>query len=162
MPPITNDWATPLKEEYKKEYYKNLYQKVNEEYASGETIFPPADDIFNAFHLTPLNEVKCVIIGQDPYHNVNQAHGLSFSVLPEQKDIPPSLQNIYKELQDDMGQLFAYYGSEVWFEDLERELPPDTKAGVLSEDLVYDTITDARDAAFRMLEIGTDILKNRI
>ena len=67
-----------------------------------------------------------------------------------------------EELQDDMGQLFAYYGSEVWFEDLERELPPDTKAGVLSEDLVYDAITDARDTAFRMLEIGTDILKNRI
>lgn len=67
-----------------------------------------------------------------------------------------------EELQDDMGQLFAYYGSEVWFEDLERELPPDTKAGVLSEDLVYDTITDARSAAFRMIEIGTDILKNRI
>ena len=65
-------------------------------------------------------------------------------------------------LQDDMGQLFAYYGSEVWFEDRELELPPDTRAGVLSEDLVYDAITDARDAAFRMLELGTDILKNRI
>jgi len=83
-------------------------------------------------------------------------------------DCKQALENLHEaldrveELQDDMGQLFAYYGSEVWFEDLERELPPDTKAGVLSEDLVYDTITDARDAAFRMLEIGTDILKNRI
>ena len=67
-----------------------------------------------------------------------------------------------EELQDDMGQLFAYYGSEVWFEDRERELPPDVPTGVLSEDLVYDAIIDARDAAFRMLEIGTDILKNRI
>jgi uracil-DNA glycosylase len=75
---------------------------VNEEYSSGATIFPPADDIFNAFHLTPLNEVKCVIIGQDPYHNVNQAHGLCFSVRPE-VEIPPSLVNIYKELQDDLG-----------------------------------------------------------
>lgn len=102
MPPITNDWAEYLKPEYKKEYYKKLYAKVNEEYGSGATIYPPSDDIFNAFHLTPLNEVKCVIIGQDPYHNVNQAHGLCFSVRPE-VEIPPSLVNIYKELQDDMG-----------------------------------------------------------
>ena len=83
MPSITNDWAEPLQEEYKKEYYRKLYYIVNEEYHSGRTIYPPADDIFNAFHLTPLHEVKCVIIGQDPYHNVNQAHGLCFSVKPE-------------------------------------------------------------------------------
>ncbi len=102
MPVITNDWAEKLKPEYKKGYYRTLYQKVNEEYASGRQIFPPADDIFNAFHLTPLKEVKCVIIGQDPYHDVNQAHGLCFSVKPE-VDIPPSLANIYKELADDLG-----------------------------------------------------------
>ena len=102
MPPITNDWAEPLQEEYKKDYYRQLYYKVNEEYNSGRIIYPPADDIFNAFHLTPLHEVKCVIIGQDPYHNENQAHGLCFSVKPE-VDIPPSLENIYKELQDDLG-----------------------------------------------------------
>ena len=65
-------------------------------------IFPPADDIFNAFHLTPLNQVKVVIIGQDPYHEPGQAHGLCFSVKPG-VDIPPSLVNIYKELQDDCG-----------------------------------------------------------
>lgn len=102
MPAISNDWAEKLKPEYKKEYYRILYQKVNEEYASGRQIFPPADDIFNAFHLTPLKEVKCVIIGQDPYHDVNQAHGLCFSVKPE-VEIPPSLVNIYKELADDLG-----------------------------------------------------------
>ena len=102
MPSITNDWAGPLQEEYKKEYYRKLYYIVNEEYHSGRTIYPPADDIFNAFHLTPLHEVKCVIIGQDPYHNVNQAHGLCFSVKPE-VEIPPSLVNIYKELHDDLG-----------------------------------------------------------
>ena len=67
-----------------------------------------------------------------------------------------------EDLQDDMGQLFAYYGSEVWFEDRELELPEDVKAGVLAEDLVDDAVTDARDAAFRMLALGTDILKNRI
>lgn len=102
MPPITNDWADALKPEYKKPYYKDLYAKVNEEYGSGRTIYPPADDIFNAFHLTPLSDVKCVIIGQDPYHGPGQAHGLCFSVRPE-VDIPPSLVNIYKELQDDLG-----------------------------------------------------------
>lgn len=102
MPTITNDWAEPLKAEYKKEYYKRLYQIVNAEYAGSGQIFPPADDIFNAFHLTPLSKVKCVIIGQDPYHGVNQAHGLCFSVKPE-VEIPPSLLNIYKELQDDLG-----------------------------------------------------------
>lgn len=102
MPPITNDWAPVLKPEYKKEYYKKLYETVNREYGSGRAIFPPADDIFNAFHLTPLHEVKCVIIGQDPYHGVNQAHGLCFSVKPE-VEIPPSLVNIYQELHDDLG-----------------------------------------------------------
>ena len=66
-------------------------------------IYPPAEDIFNAFHFTPLSKVKVLLLGQDPYHNEHQAHGLSFSVLPEQKDIPPSLQNIYKELHDDCG-----------------------------------------------------------
>lgn len=102
MPPITNDWAQALKPEYKKDYYRELYQRVNKEYASGKMIFPPADDIFNAFHLTPLHQVKCVIIGQDPYHGENQAHGLCFSVKPE-VEIPPSLVNIYQELHDDLG-----------------------------------------------------------
>ena len=89
MPPITNDWSEELKAEYKKPYYKELYNKVNEEYARTK-VFPPADDIFNAFHLTPLANVKCVIIGQDPYHGENQAHGLCFSVKPG-VEIPPSL-----------------------------------------------------------------------
>ncbi|MGN0436926.1 MAG: uracil-DNA glycosylase [Lachnospiraceae bacterium] len=102
MSMITNDWDEKLKPEYKKDYYRVLYQKVNEEYASGKKIFPPADDIFNAFHLTPLKDVKCVIIGQDPYHNDGQAHGLCFSVKPD-VEIPPSLVNIYKELEDDLG-----------------------------------------------------------
>lgn len=102
MPPIRNDWAPALKPEYSKPYYRELYKKINEEYSSGRTIYPPADDIFNAFHLTPLSKVKCVIIGQDPYHGVGQAHGLCFSVRPD-VDIPPSLVNIYKELQDDLG-----------------------------------------------------------
>lgn len=87
--------------EYKKPYYRELYYFMQEEYA-GRKIFPPAQDLFSAFHMTPLEEVKVVILGQDPYHNEGQAHGLSFSVKPG-VDIPPSLLNIYKELQADLG-----------------------------------------------------------
>ena len=74
-----------------------------------DQIFPPADDIFNAFHLTPLMNVKVVILGQDPYHNVGQAHGLCFSV-KKGVDIPPSLVNIYKELHDDLGCTIPNHG----------------------------------------------------
>lgn len=102
MAMIDNDWLPAMGAEFKKPYYRDLYQFVKEEY-SRAVVYPPADDIFNAFHFTPLSKVKVLLLGQDPYHNVNQAHGLSFSVLPEQKEIPPSLQNIYKELEDDLG-----------------------------------------------------------
>ena len=88
-------------EEFKKPYYKKLYEKVKEEYQT-RLIFPDANDIFNAFEFTPLSKVKVVILGQDPYHDVGQAHGLCFSVKPDVK-IPPSLVNIYKELHDDVG-----------------------------------------------------------
>ena len=102
MGAIANDWLVPLSAEFKKPYYASLYKKVVEEYTT-HVVYPPSDEIFTAFNLTPLSKVKVVILGQDPYHNENQAHGLSFSVLPSQKEIPPSLQNIYKELQDDLG-----------------------------------------------------------
>ena len=101
MAAIANDWLEPLKPEFSKPYYRKLYQTVNEEYRTHQ-IFPPADDIFNAFALTPLHEVKVVILGQDPYHGEGQAHGLCFSVKPD-VEIPPSLVNIDKELQDDCG-----------------------------------------------------------
>lgn len=101
MAMIDNDWLEVLGEEFRKPYYKELYQFVLQEYNSAQ-VFPPADDIFNAFHLTPLSEVKVVILGQDPYHNVGQAHGLCFSVKPD-VEIPPSLVNIYQELHDDLG-----------------------------------------------------------
>lgn len=101
MPPISNDWLAPLKGEFSKPYYRKLHAKVLEEYNSRK-IFPAADDIFNAFHLTPLQDVKVVILGQDPYHNDGQAHGLCFSVKPD-VEIPPSLVNIYQELHDDLG-----------------------------------------------------------
>lgn len=101
MSAIDNDWLKPLSAEFSKPYYKHLYETVKKEYHE-HPVFPPSEDIFNAFHFTPLSDVKVVIIGQDPYHNVGQAHGLCFSVQPG-VDVPPSLQNIYKELQDDMG-----------------------------------------------------------
>lgn len=104
MPGINNDWLPVLQKEFGKPYYAELYKFIKEEYQS-KKIFPPSGDIFNAFHFTPYSKVKVVILGQDPYHNDHQAHGLAFSVLPEieKKDIPPSLVNIYKELQDDLG-----------------------------------------------------------
>jgi len=101
MAAINNDWLDALKGEFKKPYYKKLFETVNEEYRPRQ-IFPPADDIFNAFAFTPLSKVKVVILGQDPYHNYGQAHGLCFSVKPD-VEVPPSLVNIYKELQDDLG-----------------------------------------------------------
>lgn len=101
MSAINNDWLEPLSPEFRKPYYRKLHQTIVEEYQT-RPVFPPSDDIFNAFHLTPLHEVKVVILGQDPYHNVGQAHGLCFSVKPD-VDIPPSLVNIYQELHDDLG-----------------------------------------------------------
>lgn len=101
MGAISNDWQEALKEEFRKPYYRKLYDTVRREYST-RRIFPPSDDIFNAFHLTPLKDVKVVILGQDPYHGEGQAHGLCFSVKPD-VEIPPSLVNIYKELHDDLG-----------------------------------------------------------
>ena len=98
---ITGDWLTALKPEFGKPYYAKLFQFVKQEYDTTQ-VFPPSEDIFNAFHLTPLKEVKVVILGQDPYHNDGQAHGLCFSVKPD-VEIPPSLVNIYQELHEDLG-----------------------------------------------------------
>lgn len=102
MAMVSGDWLPALNEEFHKEYYKNLFEFVKREYST-HVVYPPADDIFNALHLTPLKDVKVLILGQDPYHEPGQAHGLSFSVLPGKADTPPSLQNIYKELNDDLG-----------------------------------------------------------
>ena len=101
MGAISNDWLEPLSPEFKKPYYARLYKTVKEEYSTHE-VFPPADDIFNAFDFTPLSQVKVVILGQDPYHNNGQAHGLCFSVKPD-VEIPPSLVNIFKEIKSDLG-----------------------------------------------------------
>ncbi|MCL2254352.1 MAG: uracil-DNA glycosylase [Lachnospiraceae bacterium] len=109
MAMISNDWLPMIQDEFGKPYYRELYNFVKSEYDSN-TIYPAAENVFNAFHLTPLSEVKVLLLGQDPYHNEKQAHGLSFSVLPDQPDIPPSLQNIYKELKDDLGIAIPNHG----------------------------------------------------
>lgn len=101
MSKIDNDWLVVLQNEFKKKYYRDLYQKVLYEYEHF-TIYPKKEDLFNAFHVTPYKDVKVVILGQDPYFNEGQAHGMCFSVKPGVK-IPPSLMNIYKELNLELG-----------------------------------------------------------
>ena len=101
MVTFNNTWDEILKDEFKKEYYLNLREFLKQEYSS-RTIYPPMYDIFNALKFTDYNDVKVVILGQDPYHGEGEAHGLSFSVKPGIA-IPPSLRNIYKELHDSLG-----------------------------------------------------------
>lgn len=98
---LNNDWEPLLQEEFSKPYYLQLHEFLKKEY-SAYTIYPEMHDIFNALHYTPFHQVKAVILGQDPYHGPGQAHGLSFSVQPQVK-LPPSLKNIFKELQHDLG-----------------------------------------------------------
>ncbi len=98
---INNDWDEKLKIIWNSEGFKKFYHLIENEYKT-KTIFPPEDYIFNALKLTPFKDVKVVIVGQDPYHGTGEAHGLSFSVQKGIK-IPPSLQNIYKELYSDLG-----------------------------------------------------------
>ncbi|WFD11400.1 uracil-DNA glycosylase [Tepidibacter hydrothermalis] len=98
---LKNDWQDLLKNEFEKDYYLKLRSFLVDEYRT-KTIYPDMYDIFNALHYTEYKNVKIVILGQDPYHGPNQAHGLSFSVNPN-VPIPPSLRNIYKELNSDLG-----------------------------------------------------------
>lgn len=99
---IESSWKTQLKDEFKKPYFKNITEHLKTEKAQGKVIYPPGPLIFNAFDKTPFDKVKVVILGQDPYHGPKQAMGLSFSV-PKGIPEPPSLVNIFKELQDDVG-----------------------------------------------------------
>lgn len=101
MFPKNNSWTDKLSGEFEKSYFKRLIRFLDDEELT-ETVFPPKTERFNAYEMTPFEEVKVVILGQDPYHGVDQAHGLSFSVKGTQA-LPPSLKNIYKELMDDMG-----------------------------------------------------------
>lgn len=110
MVQLGNDWDGLLKSEFEKDYYLKLRAFLKEEYLySGKNIFPPMDSIFNAFKYTAYNDVKVVIIGQDPYHGAGQAHGLCFSVR-KGVTVPPSLVNIYKELNADLGLPIPTHG----------------------------------------------------
>lgn len=99
---IEQSWKEVLQDEFDKPYFQGLAATLHAEKAAGRKIYPPGSKIFNAFNLTPFDKVKVVILGQDPYHNPGQAEGLSFSV-PEGIQPPPSLINIYKEIEDDLG-----------------------------------------------------------
>jgi uracil-DNA glycosylase len=107
---INESWKQALKEEFHKPYFQQIVAFLKTEKAAGKIIYPKGSNIFNAFNLTPFDQVKVVILGQDPYHGPNQAHGLSFSVLPGIKP-PPSLVNIFKEIKSDLGlQMPADFG----------------------------------------------------
>lgn len=111
---IESSWKALLTNEFKQDYFSQIKQFILHEKAQGKVVYPPGKLIFNAFNLTPFEQVKVVIIGQDPYHGVGQAHGLSFSV-PSGIKTPPSLQNIYKEIEQDLGFSIPHHGNlETW------------------------------------------------
>lgn len=106
---IQESWKTALADEFDKDYFIKLTDFIRAQYLSGHQVFPEPKNIFNAFNLCPLPDVKVVIIGQDPYHEPGQAHGLCFSVLPP-TPVPPSLVNIYREIESDLGRPSATHG----------------------------------------------------
>ena len=111
---IESSWKSRLHEEFEQPYMQALREFLVQEKQSGKVIFPPGGEIFSAFNLTPFDQVKVVILGQDPYHGPGQAHGLSFSVKPGVR-IPPSLRNIYLEIQQDLGIASPNHGYlEAW------------------------------------------------
>ncbi len=111
---IEQEWKQVLKGEFEKEYFSKIVNFLHKEKGDGRTIYPPGSLIFNAFRLTPFSKVKVVILGQDPYHGPGQAHGLSFSV-PDGVTPPPSLKNIYKEIESDLGITLKKNGNlEAW------------------------------------------------
>ena len=111
---IEESWKSALAGEFGKPYFASLVRFLHEEKASGKKIFPPGSQIFRAFELTPVSQVKVVILGQYPYHGLGQAHGLSFSV-PDGIPAPPSLKNIFKEIETDLGiRMSGYPNLEKW------------------------------------------------
>ncbi len=107
---IKNSWKEIIQPEFEKAYFQKIYSFLQQEKLVGKIIYPKENDIFNAFSLTPFNKIKVVILGQDPYHQPNQAHGLSFSVL-QPTPPPPSLKNICKELNTDLGCTIPTHGN---------------------------------------------------
>lgn len=144
---ITEKWDNLLKEEYEKEYFKKLIERINKEYEI-KTIFPPKEEVFNAFKLTEYDNIKVVILGQDPYHGTGEAEGLSFSV-KENIKIPPSLQNIFKELNSDLNYNIPKNGSlKKW-----------AKEGVL---LLNSILTVEKDKALSHKNLGWEIFTDEV
>ena len=133
-------WAIVLKDEKQKSYFQNALNFVKEQRAAGKTIYPPQNEVFNAFKYTTFDNVKVVIIGQDPYHGPNQAHGLSFSVKPGITP-PPSLRNIFKELATDVGTTIPKDGTLIKW----------AKQGVM---LLNTTLTVERSKPLSHAKIG--------
>ncbi len=146
--PLHSSWKILLKDEFKKEYFKNLESFLTQEEQNQEVIYPPKENIFEALNQTPLNKVRVVLIGQDPYHGEGQAHGLSFSVLEEVK-IPPSLRNIYKEIADDLKLEIPLHGN----------LTSWAREGVL---LLNDVLTVRKSEAASHQKKGWEIFTNKI
>ena len=143
---LGNDWDLILKEEMDKEYFKNLLAFIKKEYQE-KTIYPKQTDIFKAFRNTSYKDTKVVILGQDPYHGENQAEGLSFSVKVGVSK-PPSLQNIFKELHDDLGCSIPAHGSLVkWSEEgillLNTVLTVEKDKAASHKDIGWETFTDS-------------------
>jgi len=146
---LPKDWQGLLKAEFDQPYMQSLEAFLSAEQAQGKVIYPPAEQIFTAFNLTPLANVKVVILGQDPYHGPDQAHGLSFSVPKGISKLPPSLKNIYKELYSDLAVPIATTG----------DLTPWAKQGVL---LLNAMLTvEARNAGSHQKQ-GWEVFTNRI
>ncbi|MBO7192592.1 MAG: uracil-DNA glycosylase [Bacteroidales bacterium] len=111
---IEQSWKNALADEFGKPYFESLVRFLHSEKAAGQKVYPPGSQIFKAFELTPVDNLKVVILGQDPYHGPGQAHGLSFSV-PEGVQAPPSLKNIFKEIESDLGvKMSGYPNLEKW------------------------------------------------
>ena len=144
---IGNDWDLYLKDEYEKDYFKNLIKFIDNEYKT-KTIYPKKSEIFNAFRFTNYKDTKVVILGQDPYHGENQAEGLSFSVKNCVRK-PPSLQNIFKELESDLGIKFPTNNS----------LIPWAKEGVL---LLNTVLTVEENKAASHKEQGWEIFTDEV
>ena len=144
---MEDGWKAQLKSQFEQPYMKALREKLVSRGKAGATIYPPPDDWFTAFNLTPFNRVKVVILGQDPYHGPNQAHGLCFSVMPGVA-IPPSLRNIYKELKADLniepvghGYLESWATQGVFL--LNSVLTVEHGAAASHQGLGWETFTDS-------------------